>query len=357
MSTSAGPDVTPIVDAHLDLGFNAVDRGFDLTASVAERRRVERRTHEQATTALPDLVRGGVALTLATIFAQPRGRDLGAAVRTSTAQRIDIPMYETPEEAHAIGSAHLDLYERWRDAGLIRIVTSQGELSRHLEQWSRDRVPGFVLLMEGADPIVAPSQLEEWFARGLRVVGPAWTSTRYAGGTGAPGPLTPLGRELIREMERLGVILDVSHLAEEAFWDATELATKVVATHAQPQALAPTDRHLSDAMLERVAGRGGVVGLTLVSEFLDGDWTVEGPRRVTLGDQWLRHAEHVAERIGWERIGIGSDLDGGVGVDECPDEIDSVADLGRIGDVVPERERAGVLGGNWIRCLARWLPA
>jgi membrane dipeptidase len=317
----AEPGAVPIVDAHLDLAFNAVDVGRDLTRSVAELRASERRDAEQVTATLPELRRGGLAVVFGTIFTAPAGKDLGAAVPMSGVGAAgEQDGYSTPEEAEAMGLAQLAVYEGW-----------------------------------ARDPIVEPDALESWARRGLRIVGPAWATTRYSCGTGDPGPLTGLGRELIAAANDLGLAIDLSHLALDAAREAVELADRVAATHVHPHALVPTDRQLPDDVLAAVAARGGVVGITLVNHFLQPDWEPGGPA-VTIADQWARHAAHIASVTGWEHVGIGTDLDGGVGLEETPDEIDTVADLHRLGDVVPREWCAGVLGGNWLRWLQATLP-
>jgi membrane dipeptidase len=248
--------------------------------------------------------------------------------------------------------------------------------------------------MEGADPIRTPDELGWWTARGLRMVGPAWQRTRYAGGTGAPGPLTPLGRDLVAAMQGEGVILDVSHLAEQSFWDAMDLAPeRVCASHSNARALVPDDRHLSDAMLDALAARDAVVGLALGNALLvpadvhpadaeeadDGEedadtaeaqdanaedakgTEAQAPRgwpnpRATLADA-RRHAAHLAGRLGWHRVGIGSDFDGGFGVQETPPALTRGADFARLARLAPPHARDDLLGGAWLRFFRRTLPA
>lgn len=344
-------DAVPIVDAHLDLAHNVVDGGRDLTLPAADLRAREGRGAEQVTATLPELRRGGVALVFGTIFATPAGRDLGPAVPRSDQDRV--AGYRTPAEAEAMGLAQLAVYEGWARDGLVRLVTSRTQLASHLAAWREDDVPGLVVLMEGADPIREPAALADWAARGLRIVGPAWSTTRYSAGTDAPGSLTPAGRELIAAANELGLAIDLSHLALDAAREALELADRIAATHVHPHALAPTDRHLPDDVLAAVARRGGVIGVTLVNYFLDPGWEPGSGRPVTVAEHWARHAAHIAGVTGWDHVGIGTDLDGGVGLEETPAEIDTVADLHVLGDAVPPEARAGVLGGNWLR----WLEA
>jgi membrane dipeptidase len=343
-----------VVDAHLDLAANA-SAGFDLTVSAHERRRRETHRASRATVGLPDLRRGNVAVVFGTLFCAPEGGGLGSAV-VAPMDDETMPSYRTPEQAERIALSQLDVYRRWEAEGHIRIVATRGDLDRHLVTWADDGVPGLVVLMEGADPIVAPGDVGAWWDRGLRIVGLAWTRTRYAGGTGAPGPLTAAGRDLLSAMADVGMALDLSHLAEEACIGALEYTGPVCVTHAHPRALSDTDRQIGDEVLDVLAERDTVMGLTMAGEFLDPSWHERGVLP-TLGEHWRAHAAYLGERIGWGRVGIGSDLDGGFGADETPEDIDTVADIRRIGEVVPVQHRASVLGGNWIGWLRRALPA
>jgi len=338
----------PIVDAHLDLALNAVI-GCDVTVSALERRS---REEGQPTVGLPDLVAGGVAVAFATLWAAPRGKSLGNAVPGAIEHEDDIPTYSAPEEAHEQALAQLEVYRRWASEGRIRMITARAELDQHLREWENDRIPGVVLLMEGADPIVSPGQVGEWWERGLRIVGPAWASTRYAAGTDRPGGLTALGGELLHEMAGVGMALDLSHLAHQACHEALAYDGPLCVTHAHPRAFNDSDRHLADEVLDALTHRDTVVGLTVFNVFLRAAGE-NGPMSLA---RWAEHAEYVASRIGWTRVGIGSDLDGGFGRDETPVEIDSIADLRKIADVVPAAEREGVLGGNWLRWLRGALP-
>ena len=170
----------------------------------------------------------------------------------------------------------------------------------------------------------------------MRIIGPSWHATRYAGGTGAPGPLTDLGRELLGEMERLGMVLDISHLSEESFWEAIErFHGVVIASHSNCRALVPGDRHLTDEMIRAIAERDGVIGTVMANPFLVADWGKEDHVvPVTLADV-IRHIDHICQVTGTTRhSAIGSDFDGGFGVESTPVEFDSVADLAKLADAL-----------------------
>lgn len=347
-----------IVDAHEDIASNVLRHGRDvrLPASEIRRRECDRvpqprnpRTglSDTAMLGLPEHRRGGVGLVFATIFVPPGEQ----------------------EAVTADGWAQLRYYHELAaqaDAG-VRLVRTRGELDGLLRDWHATPTPderpvGFTLLMEGADPLREPEDLEEWYREGLRLLGLAWRQTRYAGGTRAPGPLTGRGRALLAEMERLGVVLDTSHLAEESFWQALELFSgTVIASHANCRAFVPTDRQLSDDMIRAIAARDGVIGTVLANDFLVHGWTRDAPP-VTLADV-VRHIDHICQLTGSARhCGIGSDFDGGFGVESTPHELDSVADLGALAGALAatgysEDDVAGILGGNWLRLLERALPA
>ena len=341
-----------IIDGHEDLAWNALTLGRDITRPLAEIRAAEgpAPAHGEgtATVSLPTLRDAGVGVVLATIFATPAG---DSPVRQHG--------YTTAEEAYAQGQAQLAFYADLDARGEATLVRTARDLAGVLDG-TRPR-PGLVLTLEGADPLRTPRDLPAFVAGGVRVVGPAWGATRYAGGTGAPGGLTAEGVNLLAEMLRLGVALDASHLAEAAFWQAVELFPgRIVATHANCRALVPTDRQLTDAMLRVIADRGGVIGLVFYNRFLKaGVSDADGKARVGLADL-LPHARRIAEVAGVSHRGLGTDLDGGVGREVIPRELDSAADLPRVADVLATdfsaSDVAGIMGGHWRRVLTELLP-
>jgi membrane dipeptidase len=350
----------PIVDAHEDVAWNALAAGRDILRSARETRRLEEGTGVSrrcgsCTVGLPDWLAGGVAVVGGTLFAAPARRG-----------RYDPQAYATAEEAHALALAQLDYYHRLAgESDRVDLVGSRADLDRVLADWEGEgRRVGVIPLMEGADPIREPAEAEFWFERGVRVVGPAWrTGSRYAGGDGRPGALTDAGRGLLEVMAEVGMVLDVSHLAEESFYEAVDrYEGRVVASHSNPRARVPGPRQLSDAMIRRLAGRGGVVGIALYNAFLQPGWVEGDPKdAVSVGDV-AAAIDHVCQVVGdGEHVGLGSDLDGLFGSESTPAGIDTVADLVRIGPALGEMgygeaEIAAVLGGNWLRLLQEALP-
>lgn len=322
-----------IVDAHLDLAYNALDLGRDMGLSLEEARQLNRRT-DIPTVTLPALREGGVGIAFATLFSDPT-------------------VYTEPQKAHLQALLHLDVYRNWEDRGWVRILRDGADLQRHLSLWPQDGVVGLVILMEGAEPLRRPRDVAMFKAQGVRIIGPSWRKTRYAGGTGEPGGLTELGVELLAEMKTHGVALDLSHLDEQAVADAFEhWSGPVCATHANPHYFLPTNRHLKDDVIKELGQRDGVAGVVLYNAFLQHGWQ-RGMPRVGL-DVVQQHMEYYAALIGWKHIGIGSDMDGGFGLHEMPQGIDQAKDFGLIGNLVPASERAGVLGDNWLLWLKGW---
>ncbi len=343
-----------LIDGHEDLAWNALTLGRDLTAPLAAIRAAEgivpAHGEGTATVSLPALRAAGARVVCATIYATPYGDS-----------PTRLAGYRTPEEAYAQGCAQVAFYHELAARGEVTILRSRAELEGVLA--GALPAPGLVLLMEGADPLRTPDDLGQFVEWGARIVGLAWGATCYAGGTGAPGPLTDAGRALLAEMARLGVALDISHLAEAACWEALELFPgRVVASHANCRALVPTDRQLSDAMLRALAARDGIMGLVLYNRFIRGDWRDGDAKDAVSLTDLLPHVAHVERLIGLRHLALGSDLDGGVGREVIPREVDSVVDLPRIADLLVNAGYspgvvAGIMGANWLRWLRETLPA
>lgn len=325
-----------IVDAHLDLAHNVLESRRDLTLELGELRKRDTGRDIPVVT-LPALRAGGVGLCFATLYVDPK-------------------KHSEPDSAHRNALEQLAVYQKWEGGGLARIIRGKGDLQTHLRRWPSDGALGIVVLIEGAGPIREPEEVAFWKEQGVRIIGPAWNSNRYTGGTREPGPLTPLGVDLVRAMDEAGLALDFAHMDEAAFGQSLEVFRgPVCATHANPRALLGdlenpySNRHLSDAMIRAIGERGGVVGTVLFNFFLDHTWG-RGMTRTPL-ETVQKHMRHTAALIGWDRVGLGSDFDGGFGMNENPEGLDAPGDLARLGDLVPESARDGVLGGNWIRWL------
>ena len=334
-----------VVDAHLDLAYNAL-RGRDVLRPAAEQAADEEGI---PTVGLPDLRAGGVGLICATIFCEP-------AVGPK-------PGYRTPEEAHDVARRQMAWYAAHRDGGRVQFVTTPDDVAAVEAPTAPGAAPlNAILLLEGADPLRTPDDVPGWFDAGLRIVGLAWKRTRYAGGTGAPGPLTAEGVEMVRALDRHRIIHDLSHLAEESFWQLLDLSDgPVMASHSNCRAFVPTDRQLSDDMIRAIAARGGVVGINFFDKFLLLPPDEYGKRRATLADV-VRHIDHVCQLAGDARhVGIGTDMDGGLGRNEIPEEIQSSADLPRVAEALcradySDDDVARIMGANWANFFRKSLP-
>ncbi|HSP08028.1 MAG TPA: membrane dipeptidase [Candidatus Dormibacteraeota bacterium] len=321
--------VAMIVDAHLDIAWNAISDGRGFLAPPAKGYLVSR----------PSLVAAGVGLVFATIYTAPARA--GRAMRTRF-------VYENAHEAHIMAVAQVNYY---RSCGLD-LIRDKAELAAYGRGWRKGQLKA-VLLMEGADPIESPAQLGAWTGYGVRIIGPAWGGTRYSGGTGAPGPLTDLGRQLLKAMARKQVILDVSHMAQESVEDAFDLwRGPIMASHSNARELVRGDRQVSDETLAEIGRRGGVVGVSFYQHHL----RLSG--RSTLDDVERHIVHHARAAGGPEHVGIGTDLDGGFDARYAP--IDDVAKLkeltARLRRHFTRTQVEGIMGANWLEFLARSLP-
>jgi membrane dipeptidase len=347
----------PLVDSHLDLAENVTLFGRDLALSAAQIRAIEKRTTQQATVSLPDLERGRIAVVFATVTAGFLEADVGKDFEPRSA------IYRNLEQAEAQALTQIALYEEWHEQGRARLLKSVNDLNHHLQLWHHDHKPGLVLLMEGADPILHVRDLPKWWQRGLRMIGLTYGDTVYGSGvaggssTFKQGGLTSEGFALLDAMAELGLIWDISHLTDEGILQGLDRNfPRVFASHANTRALTPTDRHLSDNVIRAIAERDGVIGLVLYNGFLEPRWKQDRSIAVTLNEHLRRHADHIARLVGWNHIGIGSDLDGGLGLEESPVEIDTIADLYKVGFAVPAEAREAVLSANWLNFLRTALP-
>jgi len=341
-----------IVDGHEDIAFNVLSLKRDFLQNISKLRNKKASEEEGIPTiCLPELEKGNVRIVFATIWVAP-------CEASSSSKGI---CYKTSDEAHEQGLAQLNYYKRIESQGLIKIIETKRHLKEHL---SSNTKVGLVILMEGADPIRAPKEIQDWFKTGVRIVAPAWHRTKYSGGTGAPGPLSKEGKELMAEMESAGLILDVSHMAEESFFNALDLFHgNVIASHSNCRSYIPTDRHLSDEMIKALTSRNGVIGAVMYNGFLNPDWEKKGKVKNTVSfSAVIKHMKHVCELAGNSlHSAIGSDFDGGFGVEETPSEIGTVADLQKLGNALKSDGFSGpdvsnIMSENWVRLLERALP-
>ncbi len=350
-----------IIDGHEDIAWNALELNRNYLQSVAAGRRAEENspipTHiGERLLGLPEWIEGNVALIFATLFVTPANR----------AEELDQHLvYHTPEEAQRLCLQELQYYQRLTEqTSACNIVTSWQSVEEVLASWKNGNpTVGFVLLMEGADGILKPIDAAEWYEKGLRIIGLAWSGTRYAGGTGAPGGLTALGYQLLDVMQEFNYILDLSHCAERAYMEAVDhYDGTLIVSHANPRRFLPTDRGLSDEMIKRLIERDGVIGVIPYNRFLNAEWQRgEAREKVTLR-RLIEAIDYICQIAGdAQHAAIGSDFDGGFGLDSIPSELNSIADLAKIGTALYQQgyssaDVEAILNGNWLRMLKKSLP-
>jgi membrane dipeptidase len=346
-----------LIDGHLDLAMNALLWNRDLKLTVEQTREIESGMEQKGraagTVAFPEMRAGNIAVTLCTVIARV---DQPGAVRSG---------YRTHEIAYGHAQGQLAYYLELQRQGVIRMISDWPSFEAHLAEWNADpdATPlGMVLTMEGADPIVEPSQVGAWWEQGLRVVSLAhYGPSAYAKGTESVGGLTQMGRDLLREMDGIGMILDVTHLSDDSFWEAVELFKgPVIATHTNCRALVPGDRQFTDDMLRHLIDRDVVIGAVMDAWMLQPNWIrgVTTPENVTLNTV-VDHIDYICQMAGSARhAAIGSDLDGGYGTEQCPNDLDTIADLQKIGDLLRGRGYSNddielIMHGNWTNLFKR----
>ncbi len=349
-----------IIDAHLDLSYNAVALGRDLRLALDELRARERETPPpgkwpgSSMVTFPELRRGQVAVVGGSIFVEPAR----AAWATPGAT------YQDAEEAHLQAQKQMETYLRWADAGELRLLHDEADLEAVLPTWNTATpMLGLFLVMEGAAPIRKPDEMGWWVEQGVRGVGLTWAAgTPYAGGNANPGPLTAEGRALLREMASFNLLLDISHLWETAAYEALDrYSGPVAATHANPRALREGARQLPDGLIRQLAERDGVVGIVPFNQMLLAGWTASDPRLPL--SRVIEAVDHVCQVTGSPRhVGLGTDFDGGMGMETAPSGLDSAADLGKLATLLRDRgytaeDTAAVLHGNWLRLMRATLSS
>ncbi|MCC6263245.1 MAG: membrane dipeptidase [Bryobacterales bacterium] len=377
-----------ILDAHLDLAWNAMSFDRDQTLPVATLREREKgmtgRGRGNCTTSLAEMRKAGVGLCLGTLLARalPTGPPDPNPV-SSVAKRTHGPVilredldYANQTIACATAQGQLAYYRMLELDGEAKIVRTAEELMILADRWRAwlRRVDaeaaspppiGIVISMEGADPIRAPEEAAKWFENGLRTACLAhYGPCVYAMGTGGDGMLSPDGVALVKEFDRLGIILDLVHTADTALEQALDHYSRpVFVSHGNCRALVPHDRQMSDAQIRSIAARDGVVGVVLDSWMIVKDYPRGCARQQnpSLEDLAL-HIDHLCQVTGSSRhAGIGSDLDGGFGTEQCPRDVETIADLQRLGEVLSKRgygdaDIDAVFHGNFLRFFAANLP-
>jgi membrane dipeptidase len=352
-----------LIDGHLDLSMNALEWNRDLTRPLAEVR-----SREEGKTDKKDRGRGVCT------FDEMRRGQIGLCIATQIARYVapdnPLPGWNAPEIAWAQTQGQLAWYRAMEDRGQMVQIRDAATLGRHVSLWQNGPPPdapiGYVLSLEGADSIVDLSYLERAYSSGLRALGPAhYGPGRYSPGTGATGGLTQLGRELVKEMQRLTIVLDVTHLTDEAFWEALEIYSGPVwASHNNCRSLVPHQRQFNDDQLKELIRRDAIIGAAFDAWMMVPGWVrgkttphETGCKIETIVD----HLDHICQLAGTSRhCAIGSDLDGGYGTEQTPLDLNSIADLQSLTDILARRgysqtDIAAIMHGNWLRKLSEAL--
>ncbi|MEI6520407.1 MAG: membrane dipeptidase [bacterium] len=347
-----------IIDGHLDLAWNALTLRRVLTNSISNIRIAETpdQWHREGTAmvSLPEMIKGKINIAFATIFAQPKGESPAS-----------ITGYSSPEEAYNIAMQQVKWYEKIEQSNKIKII----RFASDLEDALINNKINLMLLMEGADPLRTIDDLAVFIDHGIRAIGPAWRKTRYAGGAGAPGPLTDEGRALLKEMDNKNIALDISHLSDMAIDEAIEIHNgPIFASHSNCRSITMkginitpdsmyekiAERQVEDKIIEQIASRKGTVGLVMYNPFIKANWN-NSSGSLPLSTL-MQHLNRIKEIGGIETAAIGSDLDGGVGVETTPDGLNTIADLQKIPQMMSdidysEKEIVAVKNGNLIRLM------
>jgi membrane dipeptidase len=350
-----------IVDCHLDLAMNAIEWNRDLKKSVNEIREREKGMTDKidrgkGTVSLPELRKGNIGLVVATQIAR--------YVRPDS----QLPGYNSPEIAWGITQAQLAWYRAMEEQNEMVQITNLDSLEKHLALWndqsvSAEKKPiGYILSLEGADSLVNLSYLHKAYAYGLRACGPAhYGPGRYAPGTGMTGPLTKEGRELVKEMDSLGMILDVTHLTDEGFLEALEIFKGPVwASHHNCRSLVHHQRQLADEQIKILIERGAVIGGVFDTWMLTDNWQrgKDDPRQRGVNlEKLIDHYDHICQLAGNSlHIAIGSDLDGAYGKEQSPYDLENISDLQQLNGLLQKRgysreDIENIFFRNWLRFL------
>ena len=361
------------IDAHLDLATNAITLNRDLTLPVHNIRNKEKKmgwtdTQDRGngTVALPELRKGNIGLVVATIIS--RFAEEGNPLPT-----LCLPGWHSPEQAYAYAQAQLAWYRVMEEKGEIIQIANLHQLENHLASWNDDAIEnsnkpvGYILSLEGADSIINFSYLEKYYENGLRAIGPAhFGPGRYAAGTHSDGSgFTAIGKELLKKMEELNIILDATHLTDKGFFEALDLFKGTVwASHQNCRALVDGERQFSDDQLKLIIERDGVIGGALDTWMLHPSFEMarSNPKEMGINlEKLVDHFDHICQLAGnSNHIGFGTDLDGLFGTEQTPYDMDTISDITKFKDILHKRgyekkDTENIFSGNWLRVLRRAL--
>jgi len=360
--------MTYIIDAHEDIACAALSFDRDICLSALETRKKEKGTqvpvwnHGEATLGWPEYQAGSIAVVFATIFIAPAAYSGGPWDRMA---------YTDTKDAGKKMGQQFDYYQRLADehTDQFRLVRSRSDLKAVLAPWEANQPGthpvGLVLLLEGAEGLSSPHQLEEYYERGLRQVGPVWAGSRYCAGTNEDRPFDKEGRELLEVMASLNLPLDISHMRESSALAAMDFYPGYIcASHANAQAVTGNNhhRHLTDLTIRRLQERGGVIGAVPFNKFLVPDWDSSDAREKVPLERVAAQMDYYCQMSGDSlHAAIGSDFDGGFGYPNIPLEMNTIADLQKLNPILTKmgytaEDIENIFHNNWKKHLENILP-
>ncbi len=349
-----------IFDAHLDLSMNAMEWNRDLRQPISAIN-----TGEKGLTDKPDRAKAVVS------FPELRKGNIGLVVATQIARYVaaDNPLsgWHSPHQAWAQTQGQLAWYKAMEEAGEMTPITDLASLENHLTFWQNDDAKdskpiGYILSLEGADSLITVDYVEKAYEYGLRAIGPAhYGPGRYANGTDATGKMNQNGLDLLKKMASLNMILDATHLCDDAFWQALDNFDGAVwASHNLCRSIVNHNRQYSDEQIKVLIERGAVIGAAFDAWMIVPNWIkkVSIPQEMGCNiEKVIDHIDHICQIAGnAKHVGIGSDLDGGYGKEQCPYDIETIADLQKIPNLLKNRgytegDITQMMSGNFLRFL------
>ena len=328
-----------IFDCHLDLSMNATEWNRDLTQPLMEIRDLEKDLSDKpdrgnSTVCLPELIKGNIGLCVATLISR--------YIKPNN----PLPGWNSPEQAWAHAQGQLAWYRTMESMGEMVQISGKNSLKRHLEIWNNKSIKksiGYILSLEGADSIINIDYLYNLYDDGLRAIGPAhYGPGTYAFGTGSNGGIGKKGKELLKEIEKLNLILDLTHLCDQSFWETLDnYSGNLWASHSNTRTVVPNERQFSDDQIKELIKRGAVIGMAFDAWMMIPNWErgVSNPKqKKLLIENIVDHIDHICQLTGnSNHVGLGSDLDGGFGKEQCPSDLDTIADLQKLDGILKER--------------------
>ena len=359
------PEMPLLFDAHTDLSLNAIEFNRDSRQAVALIRQGEagmedHKARGNNTVSFPDMRRGNVGLCVATQIA--RGQQVA---------NKSVASWNGPEIAWAITQAQLAWYQEMQRQKQLELIKTSRRLEWLAGKWiagEAAKLPiGFVLSLEGADSLVTLDHLQTAYGYGLRLIGPAhYGNGFYAPGTGAEGGFTARGKDLLAEMDRLKMILDVTHLTDEGFDEALEIYQGPIwASHSNCRALVDDQRQQNDDQIKRLIERGAVIGMAFDAWMMIPNWIRGESQPEEMGvkiETIVDHIDHICQLASnAKHVMIGSDLDGGFGTEQGPADLDTIADLQTLPALLTDRGYStddvdNIMHGNCLEFLLKHLP-